>query len=112
MELNSMNNSLSWLIFIVAALLEVSGDAIIRKGLRNSGILLIILGFAILGCYGIVVNTVKWDFSKLIGVYVGVFATISVLVGRFFFKENIPVSTWIGLIVIVLGGLIIQCGAK
>jgi small multidrug resistance family-3 protein len=63
-----MRNSLSWLIFIVAALLEISGDAIIRKGLRNSGFLLIILGFVILGSYGLVVNFVKWDFSKLIGV--------------------------------------------
>jgi small multidrug resistance family-3 protein len=107
-----MNNYLYWLIFVAAALLEVSGDAIIRKGLRNSGILIIFLGFVVLGGYGIVVNTIKWDFSKLIGVYVGVFATISVLVGRFFFKENIPASTWIGLIVIVLGGLIIQYGAK
>jgi small multidrug resistance family-3 protein len=107
-----MNNYISWIIFLVAAVLETSGDAIIRRGLRSSGLLLIILGFAVLGCYGLVVNTVKWDFSKLLGVYVAVFATISVLFGRFVFKENVPLSTWGGLMIIVLGGLIIQYGQK
>lgn len=107
-----MNNYLPWLVFIAAAILEVSGDAIIRKGLRTSGFLLIILGFIILGCYGIIVNSVKWDFSKLIGVYVGVFAVISVMVSRFLFKKNIPTSTWIGLLIIIFGGLVIQFGPK
>ena len=107
-----MNNYISWIIFIIAALLEVSGDAIIRKGLRSSGIILIILGCIILGFYGIVVNTVKWDFSKLLGVYVAVFATVSILFGRFVFKENVPISTWVGLLIVILGGLIIQFGQK
>ena len=109
---SSMKNSLSWLIFIFAALLEISGDAIIRKGLRNSGILLILIGFVVVGSYGLLVNSVKWDFSKLLGVYVAVFAVISILYGRFVFKENIPASTWIGVVMIMLGGLIIQYGQK
>ena len=109
---SSLKNSFSWLIFVIAALLEVSGDAIIRKGLRNSGILLIVAGFTILGCYGLVVNIVKWDFSKMLGVYVAVFATISILFGLLVFKEDIPMSIWLGLSVIVLGGLIIQYGPK
>jgi len=107
-----MNNYFSWVIFVIAALLEISGDAIIRKGLRSSGILLIILGFIVLGCYGLVVNIVKWDFSKLLGVYVAIFATLSILFGRFVFKENVPASTWVGLMIIVFGGLIIQYGQK
>ena len=107
-----MKNSCSWLIFVIAALLEMSGDAIIRKGLRHSGLLIICFGFVTLGCYGLVVNIVKWDFSKLIGVYVAVFATLSILFGRFVLKENIPHSTWMGLIVLVLGGFIIQYGQK
>jgi drug/metabolite transporter superfamily protein YnfA len=107
-----MKYPLSWLIFVLAALLEISGDAIIRYGLRHSGLFLIIIGFVTLGCYGLVVNIVKWDFSKLMGVYVAVFTIISILFGRFVLKENIPTSTWIGLCVIVLGGLMIQYGQK
>jgi len=102
---------LAWLIFIGAAILEVSGDAVIRKGLRGSGLIIIMIGFAMLGCYGVVVNMVKWDFSKLLGVYVAIFAIISILFGRFVFKETIPAATWIGLMVIISGGMIIQFGS-
>jgi drug/metabolite transporter superfamily protein YnfA len=103
-----LKNLSSWIVFVVAALLEVSGDAIIRKGLRSSALLLVAAGFVVLGCYGVVVNTVRWDFSRLLGVYVAVFATISVLFGRLAFKESVPTSTWVGTIFIIIGGLIIQ----
>jgi len=101
---------LAWLIFVGAAILEVGGDAVVRKGLRGGGILIILLGGTILGFYGVVVNTVKWDFSRLLGVYVAVFALISVLFGRLVFKEEVPAATWIGLAVILVGGMIIQFG--
>jgi small multidrug resistance family-3 protein len=65
-----------------------------------------------LACYGMVVNTLKWDFSRLLGVYVAVFALVSILCGRFAFHEKISLATWIGISVIVLGGLIIQFGDR
>jgi drug/metabolite transporter superfamily protein YnfA len=107
-----MQNIIAWFIFIAAALLEVGGDAFIRKGLRGPGIGFIVLGFIVLGCYGLVVNLVKWDFSKLLGVYVAVFAVTSILFGRFIFKEEISTPVWLGLAFIVVGGLIIQFGQK
>ena len=105
-------NIMAWAVFLWAAVLEVGGDALIRKGLRSQGILLILLGFLALGCYGLVVNIVRWDFSKMIGVYVAVFACISVLCGKFLFHDAIPSTTWIGLTLIVTGGLIIQSGVR
>lgn len=101
---------IAWLVFIVAAVLEVAGDAVIRKGLRGNILWFILAGFIMLGCYGVVVNTVKWDFSRLLGVYVAVFAVVSVLAGRFVFRETIPLSTWLGLAIIVAGGAVIQSG--
>src|SRR5450755_1826904 len=101
-------NVTAWLIFVGAALLEVSGDAFIRKGLRSQGHFLIVLGFLALGCYGLVVNIVRWDFSKLLGIYVAVFACVSVLCGAIIFREAIPISTWAGLALIVVGSFIIQ----
>ena len=100
----------TWFIFIAAALLEVGGDAAVRRGLRGGGLLFIIAGFVVLGSYGLVVNAVKWDFSKLLGVYVAFFALVSVLCGRYIFKETIPTSTWLGVAVVIVGGLIIQFG--
>jgi multidrug transporter EmrE-like cation transporter len=103
-------NLLAWLIFLGAAILEVGGDATVRRGLRGSNLALIIGGFVALGCYGLVVNSVKWEFSRLIGVYVAFFALVSVLAGRFYFKEAISLSTWCGLALIIAGGLVIQFG--
>jgi small multidrug resistance family-3 protein len=101
---------IAWLCFVLAAVLEVGGDAMVRTGLRKSAVLYIVLGFLILGCYGLMVNMVKWDFSKMLGVYIAFFAVISILAGRFVFAETIPLSTWIGLGLIIAGGLTIQFG--
>jgi small multidrug resistance family-3 protein len=102
----------AWLVFITAALLEVGGDAAIRRGLwiRHAGWLLV--GCATLTFYGLLVNSIRWDFSKLLGVYIGFFAAVSVLCGRFVFRENVPVTTWFGLALIILGGMVIQFGHK
>ncbi|SRR6266545_3419379 len=102
----------AWLIFITAAVLEVMGNAMIYKGLRGRGLAFVVAGFVILGCYALVVNSLQWDFSRLLGVYVAVFAVVSVLGGRFVFGEDVPVSTWIGLSIIGAGGLVIQFGKE
>jgi small multidrug resistance family-3 protein len=99
-----------WLVFIAAAALEVAGDALVRHGLRGNGWAFIAAGCLALSGYGLVVNVVRWDFSRLLGVYVGVFALVSVLTGRIMLKEEIPVSTWLGLGLILVGGLVIQLG--
>jgi multidrug transporter EmrE-like cation transporter len=102
----------AWIILVIGALLEVAGDAVIRIGLRGGGAILILIGFAVLGSYGLIVNMVQWDFSKTFGVYVSLFALVSVLCGKFVFRENIPSATWLGLGVILTGGLIIQFGSQ
>ena len=84
---------MSWLItviFLAAALLEVGGDAVVRSGLRGNQPLIVALGCLLLGAYGVMVNLVRWDFSRLLGVYVAVFAVISVCWGRFVFREDVP----------------------
>ncbi len=101
-----------WLVFLCAALLEVGGDAVIRHGLRTRNPSPILFGLFVLGSYGLVVNTIRWDFSKLLGVYISFFALVSVLFGRVVFGEFIPSSTWLGLLLIVAGGLLIQFGQR
>jgi drug/metabolite transporter superfamily protein YnfA len=95
---------------LVAALLEVGGDALIRGGLHGKGSWLVVTGFLLLGSYGLAVNSVPVDFSKLLGAYVGLFALVSVLAGKYLFAERIAASTWVGLGVVLVGSLIIQCG--
>jgi drug/metabolite transporter superfamily protein YnfA len=98
-------------VMLVAATCEVGGDAMIRRGLRGRAWLLLVLGVATLGAYGVVVNLLPLDFSKLLATYVGFFAVVSVLFGMLLFKEAVPTSTWIGLSVILVGSAIVQFGA-
>ena len=98
-------------VMILAAVFEVAGDALIRVGLRGKGLILVLAGFAVLGSYGVVVNLLPLDFSKLLGGYVAFFAIVSVLGGRLIFNETVSPSTWVGLAVILVGSLIIQSGA-
>lgn len=97
-------------VFIGAAILEVGGDALVRKGMRGGGLALAALGFVVLGSYGVLVNLLDIDFSRLLGAYVGVFAVVSVLAGRLLFRDQVPASTWAGLAVILGGSLIIHLG--
>ncbi|MBY0275768.1 hypothetical protein K2Z84_10515 [Candidatus Binatia bacterium] len=99
-------------VFVLAAVLEVAGDAVIRSGMRGAGLALVLVGFLMLGFYGVVVNLLQVDFSRLLGTYIGVFAVVSVLVGRFYFREDVSPSTWAGLGVVLAGSLIIHFGGR
>ena len=112
MKALSLGRTLQILVLIVAAVLEVGGDALIRRGLRASGVVFVVLGFLVLGSYGVVVNLLDLDFSRLLGVYVGVFALASVLFGRFVFGDRIANATWFGLAVVLAGSAIIHLGRR
>jgi drug/metabolite transporter superfamily protein YnfA len=49
------------------------------------------------------------DFSAF---YIGVFALVAILFDKFLFKEQVQPTTWIGLALILTGGLIIQFGSN
>jgi len=98
------------LIFLAAAILEVAGDAIVRAGMRGRGLGVMAAGCLLLAAYGVVVNKLDLDFSRLLGTYVAVFALTSVAIGRLAFHDRIRTSTWLGLAVIVAGGAIIHFG--
>ncbi len=96
---------------LLAATCEVGGDAMIRAGLRGRGWALLALGVATLGAYGVVVNLLPMDFSKLLATYVAFFAVVSVVFGKVLFGDLVPLSTWLGLSVILVGSAIVQFGA-
>jgi small multidrug resistance family-3 protein len=99
-----------FLVMLLAAAFEVGGDAMIRAGMRQRAWLLGGLGALTLAAYGVVVNLLPMDFSKLLATYVVFFAIVSVVAGKVAFRDEIPISTWVGLAVIVAGGVIIQVG--
>ena len=102
----------AWIAFALAAVFEVGGDAVIRMWIKYNNVIVMVFGALSLAGYGLIVNTLDWDFSMILGVYVAVFALAGVLFGRFVFRESIPFTTWLGLGFVIVGALIIQCGIK
>ena len=100
------------ILLLAAAVLEVGGDAVIRSGLHGRRPALVLLGMALLAIYGLTVNQIRWDFARLLGVYVAVFAAVSVLAGHLVFAERVPLSTWLGLALILSGGAVMQFGPR
>jgi len=112
MENESAKLGFAQLLFIMAAALEVGGDAIIRTGMRQQRWWLLVAGFLVLGSYGVVVNRIPLDFSRMLGIYVGVFTVVSVAAGRFVFRDRVPVTTWLGVGAILVGSAVIHFGAR
>jgi small multidrug resistance family-3 protein len=107
-----MPMALTWAMLLLAAVFEVAGDALIRHGLTNRTALYVVFGFLVLGSYGVVVNLVGLDFSRLIGAYVGWFTAVSIIVGSFVFQSRMTPSLWFGLGLVLAGSFVIQLGAR
>jgi small multidrug resistance family-3 protein len=99
-----------WGVFVASAVLEVGGDALIRAGLRGDRTALVVAGFLILGSYGLLLNTMTWDFTRLLGTYIAVFALTSVLFGVVLFHETPSPPTWAGLLLMLGGAAVMQLG--
>jgi len=99
-------------MLVVAALLEVAGDAAIRQGLARSGWVWLVLGGATLVAYGFAVNANRvMLFGRLMGLYIVVFFLVSQVLSFMFFDERPPLSLTLGGTLIVSGGLVIHFGA-
>jgi len=100
-----------WLtvLLIVAAFLEVGGDALVRSGLHTTGlgrVGYIAAGGAVLLVYGLTVNLPDWDFGRLMGVYVALFFVAAQIVAYFAFGQTLTLPVCVGGTLIVLGGAV------
>jgi len=107
-----MSFLVQFVLMLFAAVFEVGGDALIRRGLDGRSLAWIFVGFVVLGTYGVLVNLVGLDFSRLLGGYVAWFAVVSVAFGRFVFRDAVAPSTWFGLLLIAAGSGVIQFGPR
>ena len=94
------------LILIVASVLEVGGDALIRLGL-NGAIYAMVAGGLTLFAYGLVVNKSGLDFNRLMGVYIAIFFLVSQLISFILFKQIPDDRILLGGGFIITGGLLI-----
>ena len=93
-------------ILVLAAVLEVGGDALVRIGLHTYGYSLAAGAFALFA-YGILVNQSGVDFNRLMGIYIAVFFVVSQVISLIFFKQVPDDRLLLGGGFIVTGGLVI-----
>ena len=93
-------------ILVLAAALEVGGDALIRIGLRGPAYLLAVGGL-VLFAYGVLVNLSGLDFNRLMGIYITVFFVVSQVISLVLFKQVPDDRIILGGGFIVTGGLLI-----
>ncbi len=98
---------------LVAAVLEMGGDAAIRQGLVRSGWEWLVFGCTALIAYGFVVNMDRAvQFGQLMGIYIVVLFVVSQVLSVGFFAERPPPSVILGGLLIVCGGLLVHFGAR
>ncbi len=97
-------------VLVLAALLEVFGDSFFQVGFhRSSGwgrLLAFAAGAAVLAAYGATVNLPRWDFGRLLGVYVALFFLMAQIVNKVRFGQAPTVPIYMGGGLIVAGGLL------
>ena len=98
-------------LLALAAALEAWGDSFFQTSFyRASGFgraLAFIVGVVVLACYGSVVNLPRWDFGKLLGVYVTLFFVVAQIVAWIRFGQTPTTPIYAGGALIVTGGLVI-----
>jgi hypothetical protein len=98
-------------LLLLAALLEVGGDALVRAGLLGAAgaarFALVAAGGAVLTLYGISVNLPEWNFGRSLGVYVVLFFLLAQLVNLLAFGLLPSPAILLGGALILAGGLTI-----
>ena len=98
-------------LLVLAAALEVGGDAAIRHGLLRASWPWLLVGALGLTAYGFVNANRLIDFGRLMGVYIAVFVVVSQVLSVMFFGERPSPSLLSGCLLIIGGGIVIQFGA-
>ena len=106
-----MKTPIALLFLVAAAGLEASGDALVRGGLFGPTLarraLFLALGALTLFAYGCFVNLPRWDFGRLLGVYVAAFFVMAQAINWLGFGQKPSLPVLVGGGFIVLGGLVI-----
>ena len=99
-------------LLAIAAFLEAYGDSCFQSALyRVSGMsraLAFVGGAVSLAAYGLMVNAPRWEFGRLLGVYVVLFFLLAQIVARVKFGQSPTLPILIGGAFIVAGGVIIS----
>jgi hypothetical protein len=96
---------------IVATVLEVCGDALVRKSIyEHTGtarIGLAVVGAVLLFGYGFSLNLAPVEFGKVVGLYIATLFVVWQAINYMMFKSVPTMPIMVGGALVVIGGLII-----
>jgi hypothetical protein len=96
---------------LIATILEVCGDAIIRKSIyEHTGIArigLALIGAVLLFGYGFFLNLAPVEFGKVVGLYIATLFVVWQIINYITFRTVPTLPVIVGGILVIAGGLII-----
>ncbi|MGJ5815596.1 hypothetical protein [Paludibaculum fermentans] len=103
---------LTLLLLGAAAFLEAFGDSCFQSAIyRSTGVARFLsagLGVLALAVYGFTVNLPRWDFGRLLGVYVVFFFVFAQILAWFRFQQKPSLPVCAGGALIIAGGCVIS----
>jgi hypothetical protein len=101
------------LVFLlIATVLEVSGDAVVRLGIYNhAGLLrigLFVAGASLLFGYGCLLNLAPLEFGKVVGLYVATLFVVWQVINFLVFHTVPTPPILVGGVLIIIGGAIVS----
>ena len=100
-----------FIFILIATVLEVIGDAIIRTSIYNhTGIArvgLMLVGSVLLLGYGSSVNLAPVEFNEVVGLYIATLFVVWQTINFIVFRTAPTIPILIGGLLIVIGGLIV-----
>ena len=99
------------ILLLVATLLEVSGDAVVRMAIYNHGgairIALYVAGAALLFGYGSFLNLAPIEFGRVVGLYIAILFVVWQVISFIAFRTLPSMPVWVGGVLVIAGGAII-----
>ena len=101
------------LVFLlIATTLEVTGDALIRKGLFEYGgvarVSLLLAGAALVFGYGVSLHLAPLELGQVVGLYIATLFVVWQIINAVAFRAFPTVPIAVGGTLIVVGGLIVS----
>jgi hypothetical protein len=96
---------------LIATTLEVSGDALIRKGIYNhtglARLALLLIGAALVFGYGVSLNLAPLEFGQVVGLYIATLFVVWQIINFVAFRTLPSLPNLVGGALIIAGGLIV-----
>jgi hypothetical protein len=99
------------ILLVIATILEVSGDAVLRMAIYNHvgaiRIALYLGGAALLFGYGSFLNLAPIEFGRVVGLYIATLFVVWQVINFIVFRSIPSMPIWVGGGLVIAGGAII-----